>query len=138
MKNNHTKNHSGHNEREKRSFVRYDHKVPIHYSLVTKPHEKGIVSKAIHAISKNLSASGVLFSTDKAHIPDLSSILILDLDYRMARVCEALEKRALIVNNKLLGKVVRIQRVPGDAINVGVAFIRKSDSLSADLRKLVG
>lgn len=135
MKNNHTKNHNG---KERRSFFRYEHKTPMHYSLVTKPHEKGLISKTIRAISKNLRASGVLFATDKAHIPDLSSILILDLDYRTARICEELEKRALIVNNKLLGKVVRLQRVADDAVNVGVAFITKSDSLSEDLKKLVG
>ena len=125
-------------EKERRGFVRYEHKTPIHYSLVTKPHEKGIVARAIQAISKNISASGLLFSTDKNHVPDLSSILILDLDYRTARVCGELEKHALIVNNKLLGKVVRVQRARNDAIDIGVAFITKSDDLSEDLRKLAG
>ena len=139
MKNNHANNNAkNYDGKERRSYVRYQHRVPVHYSFVARPEEKSIVSRAIRAISKNISASGILFSIDKGHMPDLSSILILDLDYRTARVCEALEKRALIVNNKLLGKVVRLQKAKNGEVDVGVAFITKSEDLSEDLRKLIG
>jgi len=126
-----------HMGKDRRAFVRYEHNRPMHYSLVASPGDKTLISRAVSAISKNISASGILFETDKEHIPDLSSLLILDLDYRTAKACADLEDRALIVNNKLLGKVVRIERKDSENVDVGVAFINKSDRLSEDIRKLV-
>ena len=122
--------------KEKRAFVRYEHKRPMHFSTVASPRERNIISKFISSISKNISASGILFTTKNTDIPDLSSLLILDLDYKLARACAAVEKRALIVNNKLLGKVVRVVRRSTET-DVGVAFVTKSDRLSEDIKKRI-
>ena len=128
---------SNYNGKERRSFVRYEFKKPMHYSLVTSPKEQNMMSDMIGAISKNISGSGILFTTDEKHVPDLSSLLILDLDYKTARACAHMEDDAIIVNNKLLGEVVRVEEGRDHKIDVGVAFVRKSQELSEDIKKVV-
>lgn len=123
--------------KEKREFLRCDYKKHLHYSIVSSPKDKNAVSSFIKAISKNLSASGLLFITDSVSVPDVSSLVILDLDYRTARVCREIENRALIRNNKLLGRVVRIEDNEDGTCGVGVAFVTKSDRLKEDVKKLV-
>lgn len=70
---------SNYGGKERRSFVRYEFKKPMHYSIVTSPKEQNIMSDMAGAISKNISGSGILFTTDENHVPDLSSLLILTL-----------------------------------------------------------
>lgn len=119
--------------KERRQFLRYDFEKPLHFSIITSAKDKKGSKDLINAVSKNLSASGILFTTKE--VPRISSLLLLDLDYRTANICHEIEKRALILNNKLFGKVVRIEDNDEGTCNVGVAFITKSDKLSEDLKK---
>ncbi|MFA5146974.1 MAG: hypothetical protein WC515_06360 [Candidatus Omnitrophota bacterium] len=120
--------------KNRREFLRYRYEKPIHYSIVTSSKDlQPIASSVMKAVSKNLSACGILFSTKDA--PDMSSVLILDLDHRTSRICQEIEENALIINNKLLGKVVRIEECSDGMRDVGVAFIKKSTDLSKDLVK---
>ena len=64
--------------------------------------------------------------------------MVLDLDYRTARVCEEIEKNALIVNNRVLGKVVRVEEKGDGVFDVGVAFVTKSDRLPKDINNIIG
>lgn len=121
---------------ERREFFRYRYEKPIHYSIVTSARDKDPIAESlIKAVSKNLSASGILFTTRE--LPEISSILTLNLDFRTSQVCQEIEERALILNNKLLGKVVRIEDANNGMWDVGVAFIKKDDYVSEDLKKLV-
>lgn len=122
--------------KDRREFFRYRYEKPIHYSVVTSSKDLNpIASSLIKAVSKNLSASGILFSTKD--LPEISSILTLNLDYRTSHVCQEIEERALIVDNKLLGKVVRIEDADDGTWDVGVAFIKKDDYVSKDLKGLI-
>ena len=47
-----------------------------------------------------------------------------------------IEKRALITNNKLLGRVTRIEDNGDGTCGVGVAFVTKSDRLSEDVKNI--
>ena len=118
---------------EKREFFRYRHEKPAHFKeVVVQNHE---VSDLANAVTKNLSASGMLFTSE--YPPRLSSVIVLDVDYRTTRLCEEIEDRALILNNRLLGKVVRIEDNDNGSYDIGVAFIKKSDSLPEDIVTLV-
>ena len=88
-------------------------------------------------MSKNLSASGILFVTNADHVPTISSLLVLDLDYRTATICKEIEKRALIVDNKLLGRVVRIDDNEDGTCGVGVAVVTKSESVPKEVEDLL-
>ena len=118
--------YSGDNRRE---FFRCDHESPVRYRMVDEKDASGLTE----AISRNLSASGILFSTKD--IPKLSSLLVLDLDYKTANVCREIEDTALIIKNRLFGKVVRIEDNNSGAYDVGVAFIRKFDKLAESIKK---
>ena len=121
--------------KDKREFFRYNYEKDVHYKVVNANKDKSSVSKLIDAVSKNLSASGILFTTGS--IPEISSVLVLDLDYRTTRICQEIEDRALILNDKLIGKVVRIEDNEDGRYNIGVAFVKKTESLSSDIKDLV-
>ncbi len=119
---------------EKREFYRYIHETPIHYRVIISSKDKKQASKLIKAISRNLSASGILFTSK--HLPELSSIVMLDLDYRTTQICKEIESNGMIVNDKLFGKAVRIEDNNDGTYDIGVAFIKKSDNLPEDIKKL--
>ena len=119
--------------KEKREFFRYRHTKPAHFKEI-EPNDHTI-SDAAAAVTKNLSASGMLFTSE--YPPRLSSIIILDVDYRTTMLCSEIEERALILNNKLLGKVVRIEDNDNGSYDIGVAFINKSDTLPDSILTLV-
>lgn len=120
---------------EKREFFRYRCEKPVSYKIVLGPRQSNPASKAIEGISKNLSASGILFTS--SFIPEISSILRLELDYRTTNICREIEEQAVIVGNSLIGKVVRIEDNDDGRYNVGVAFIKKSEDLPTELRSIV-
>lgn len=120
---------------EKREFLRHAHEKPVHYKILDLNRNPQKTPQLVDAVSKNLSASGILFSSKK--MPDISSLLMLDLDYRITRICKEIEENALIVDNKLFGKVVRIED-NGSGYDIGVAFIKKFDHLADTLKEIMG
>jgi hypothetical protein len=117
----------------KREFFRYRHEQPAQFKEVMPKNRE--VSDIVGAVTKNLSASGMLFTSE--YPPRLSSVIVLDVDYRTTRLCEEIEEHALILNNRLLGKVVRIEDNDNGSYDIGVAFIKKSDNLPEDIITLV-
>ncbi len=118
---------------EKRAFFRYRHVEPARFKEVSE--KEHTVSDLADAVTKNLSASGMLFTSE--YPPRLSSMIVLDVDYRTCRICQEIEERVLIVNNRLLGKVVRIEDNDNGSFDIGVAFIRKSETLPQSVLTLI-
>ncbi|MCX5677736.1 MAG: PilZ domain-containing protein [Candidatus Omnitrophica bacterium] len=123
------------NPENKREFVRYSYNKPVNFKILLSPRHSKSALKLVSGISKNLSVSGLLFKSD--HLPDISSILELDLDYRTTGICHEIEENAMTVDNKLIGKVVRIEEDEDGKYNIGVAFIRKTDSLPPDIENIL-
>lgn len=119
----------------KREFVRYGYSKPVNFKILLSPKQNKSASKLVSGISKNLSVSGILFKSD--HLPEISSILELDLDYRTTGICHEIEENALTINNKLIGKVVRIEEDEDGKYNIGVAFIKKTDELPPDIEGML-
>jgi len=120
---------------DKREFLRYRCDKPLHFEILLSPKDNSPASKLLGGISKNLSASGILFASDEC--PEISSLLALDLDYRTTSICQEIEEKTLLAGNRLIGKVVRIEEKDGGAYNVGVAFIKKSEKLSPEIKELL-
>jgi len=120
---------------ERRQFLRIDYEKPLHFSMAKPFEDKKSASALTNAFSKNISGCGILFSTKE--VPELSSLLLLDIDYQTAQVCQEIEGYAMIMNNKLLGKVVRIEDLEDGIYAVGVAFVTKGEKLSEDIKTLV-
>ena len=124
-----------HPDKERREFFRYKHEKPVYYKSVGIPSQRGKASKSIKAMSKNLSTSGLLFTTEL--VPELSSIVAIELDYRISRICREIESKTLMLENKLIGKVVRIEDAGGGFYDIGVAFIKKSEPIPPGLRSMI-
>ena len=120
---------------EKREFLRYDYSSPLSYKEIDLFSDKNTISKLFEAVSKNLSVSGISFISQKA--PNIAGVLLMNLDYGTAEVCREIEKRALIVDNKLIGKVVRIENREDGFFDVGVAFVKKTNRIADYLKGLV-
>lgn len=120
---------------DRREFFRYKHETPVKFKVVGETHGKELVSSLIGAVSKNLSVSGILFTSK--YLPEISSIIVLDLDYRTTQICREIEENALIVKDKIVGKVVRIEETENGMYNVGVAFVKKGDNIPGDILNLV-
>jgi len=120
---------------DKREFLRYRCDKPMRFKILLSPKDNSNALKLLCGISKNLSASGILFASDTC--PEISSILVLDMDYRTTSICQEIEEKVLIVDGKLIGKVVRIEEKDDGTYNVGVAFIKKSDQLPPEIEGLL-
>jgi hypothetical protein len=121
---------------ERRKFLRADFSKSLRYTPISAAKDKSAGPRLTDAVSKNLSASGILFITNTAKAPDISTLLVMDLDFKTAAICREIEDRVFLMGNKLVGKVVRIEDNEDGTCGVGVAFVTKSDPISADLKKL--
>lgn len=121
--------------KEKREFFRYKHEKPVYYKNLGVPSNVNKRDKSLTAISKNLSASGLLFTTEL--VPELSSVVVIDLDYRTSRICREIESKAMMLDNKLVGKVVRIEEAGDGFYDIGIAFIKKTDAVPPELKSMM-
>ena len=66
--------------------------------------------------------------TQPFYAPAISSLLLLDLDYNAASICREIDGRVLFIDNKLVGRVVRLEDNVDGTCGVGVAFLKKAVS----------
>lgn len=125
---------------ERREFFRVKFETPIQfksYSSDQDPAKRaGLPSSS--GVSQDISQSGILFQTSHTP-PQLSSILWMHLDIRTLKICQEIEKRAIIFNDGLLGKVVRVEE---DAENqniyeVGVCFLTQDQKNSREVKQVL-
>lgn len=122
--------------KDRRKFLRYSYSKPMKFGVIDTLKDKTLLNGLMDAISKNLSASGILFITNVNTVPNISSLLALDLDYKTVNICSEIESSALILKNKVIGRVVRIEDNEDGTCDIGVAFVRKTDPLMKDLKSL--
>lgn len=121
---------------EKREFLRMDYSRPLTYKIIGQLKRKDFASEIMTAVSKNLSASGILFITKVSKVPKIASLVVLDLDYRTASVCREIESKALVLDNKIVGRVVRIEDNEDNTCGVGVAFVKRSEPMLPILKDI--
>ncbi|MBU1784221.1 MAG: hypothetical protein KKG95_02620, partial [Candidatus Omnitrophica bacterium] len=86
---------------------------------------------------RNISACGLLFRTESIP-PTLSSSIWIELDPKMMGLCKEIEEDLLILNNGILGRVVRISEgEPGISYDVGIGFLRKKDMTPEEIEDLL-
>ncbi len=113
-------------ENERRQFLRYRYDTEIKFGIIDISNPN-LSSSPIAAASKDVSASGLLFTTKAQQLPTIGNLLVLNVDIRTATICKEIEENALIVDGKLLGRVVRVEDNGDGTFSIGVAFVRKSD-----------
>lgn len=127
---------------ERREFFRINFSTPLQfkaYAIDEKSKSpQPSVDSAIRGVSQNVSQSGILFHT-KANPPALSSIVWLNLDIRTLKICQEIENRALVFNDGLVGRVVRVEE-DNHALNsydVGVCFLTKEQRGSREVQQIL-
>lgn len=106
---------------ERREFVRLDYASPLDYKVC----KKETISKLLEGYTADVSAAGLLCNIkDKVEKED---ILWLSFDRNTLNICEELEKRALIYQNGVIGKVARVEPKGEDNYDVGVRFITREE-----------
>lgn len=112
---------------ERRSFIRMEHTSP----LACKICKKETLSKLFQGYTVDVSSAGLLCNIkDLVNIDD---VLWLSFERSVLRNCEEIEKRSLIYQNGVIGKVVRIADNDNGTHNIGIQFITREET---DLRSL--
>ena len=106
---------------ERRLFSRIDFAAPLAYKVCNKD----TLSKILQGYTSNISEAGMLCNIREAVNTD--DILWLSFDRGILGMCEELEKRALIYQNGVIGKVVRIESKGYDNFDVGIKFITREE-----------
>lgn len=120
---------------ERREFFRINFEKPLQFkSYVTDRPAKSEAAPTA-AKSQNISSSGILFNTEK-NPPQLSSILWMNLDIRTLKICQEIEERALVLNNGLWGRVVRVEE-DKNGYTVGVCFLTQEERNSREIKQLL-
>lgn len=105
---------------ERRQFLRLIHTVPLAYKVC----KKATVSRLLKGYTSNISQSGLLCSIkEKVKKGD---IIWLAFERETLSFCESLEKKVLIYQNGILGKVVRVKR-KNNTCDVGIQFITREE-----------
>jgi hypothetical protein len=130
---------SGKTSPERREFLRIHLSEPFDFRVCetsdkTDPSE----DSAARAVTRNVSQSGIFFQTD-SHPPALSSILWMKLDFRALNICQEIEHRALVVNDGVLGRVVRLEenQKKDHVYDVGVCFLTREERASREVSRLL-
>lgn len=112
----------------RREFFRLKISTPLRFkSYPSSVQDKGV--------AQNISESGILFQTPE-NPPQISSLLWMDLDLRTLKICQEIENRALILNNGVVGKVVRVEEGQRN-YDVGVCFLTQEQKNSSQVQKLL-
>jgi hypothetical protein len=127
-------------DQERRAFFRLNFTTPIRFKTcnINELQKNTPVDNSLEGSTRNISQSGILFQTEDRP-PQLSSILWMDLDMRTLKICQEIESKALIFNNGVLGKVVRVEEDSDNdnAYDVGVCFLRKDQKDSREVQQIL-
>ena len=106
---------------ERRDFMRMEHIVPLAYKVC----REDTINKLLQGYTSDISQSGLLCNIkDRVNKDD---ILWLSFDRSTLDILEDLERRSLIYQNGIIGRVVRIDDNGNDNYNVGVRFITREE-----------
>ena len=106
---------------DRRKFLRLDFKTPLQFKVC----KKKTISMLLKGYTSNISQAGLLCNMrEKVRRGDL---VWLSFDRATLSICEELEKRALIYQNGIIGKVIRIARRAKESFDVGVQFLTREE-----------
>jgi len=106
---------------ERRKFVRLDYVSPLAYKVCRQE----TISKLLEGYTSDVSQSGVLCNIKEKVNKD--DILWLSFDRDTLAICEALEKRSLIYQSGVVGKVARVEQKNNGEYSVGIQFITREE-----------
>ena len=123
---------------ERREFFRVHFKQPLEFKSYSAQKSAIAAQAPGQGVSQNISPSGILFRIEN-NPPELSSILWMNLDIRTLSICKEIERRALIHNDGLLGRVVRVEEdsEKENAYDIGVCFLTQDQQSSKEVEQIL-
>ena len=109
------------NNSERREFFRLDYAVPLDYKVC----KKETISRLLEGYTSNISQAGLLCNIKD--VVNTDDILWLSFDRGTLNICEELDKRALIYQNGVVGKVVRVDLKGNNNYDVGIKFLTREE-----------
>lgn len=106
---------------DRREFLRLDYASPLAFKVCSKE----TISRLLEGYTSNISEAGMLCNIKES--VNQEDILWLSFDRGVLSICEDLEKRALIYQNGIIGKVVRVEPRGFDNFDVGVKFLTRGE-----------
>lgn len=106
---------------ERRQWVRLDYTTPLAYKVCRKE----TIAKLLQGYTADISQAGLLCNIKD--IVNLDDILWLSFDRATLSICADLEKRTLIYQNGIIGKVVRRKHKDDGTCAVGVRFLTREE-----------
>jgi hypothetical protein len=106
---------------ERRQFVRLDYITPLAYKIC----DPKTIEKLLQGYTVNVSQAGV-FCKIKEKV-SCDDILWLSFDRTTLGICQEVEKRCLIYQNGIIGKVVRVEQKDENNFYVGIQFITREE-----------
>ena len=106
---------------ERREFIRLDYAAPLAFKVCSKE----TISRLLQGYTSNVSEAGMLCNIKHPVNPE--DILWLSFDRGILTICEELEKRVLIYQNGIIGKVVRVEAKGFDNFDVGIKFLTRGE-----------
>ncbi len=106
---------------ERRQFTRLEIATPVAYKVC----KEETISKLLEGYTSNISQAGLLCNLkDRVNKND---ILWLSFERSVLSMFEELDKRNLIYQNGIVGKVVRTAQKSDNTYDVGVCFITREE-----------
>ncbi len=110
---------------ERREFIRKDFVQPLAYKVC----KKDTVTKLLEGYTANVSQTGLLCNIKEKVAPE--DILWLSFDRDTLSICSEIERRSLIYQNGIIGKVVWAEQTKDMTYNVGIHFITREEKISS-------
>ena len=112
---------------DRRQFIRLDYSTPLDYKVC----KEETLSKLLQGYTSDVSEAGLLCNMKNRVNKD--DILWLVFDRSILSICEEMEKRVLIYQNGIIGKVVRIEPKDLGEFDVGIQFITREEKNSTHI-----
>lgn len=106
---------------ERRQFTRIDYAAPLAFKVCRKE----TLSMILAGYTSDISQSGLLCNIKERVNHD--DILWLAFDRAVLNICGELEKRSLIYQNGIIGKVVRVEPKEDNTYEVGIQFVTREE-----------
>ncbi|MFH0913349.1 MAG: PilZ domain-containing protein [Candidatus Omnitrophota bacterium] len=106
---------------ERRRFIRLNYVTPLAYKVC----KEETIHKLLEGYTSDISPSGLL-CTIKEKVK-LDDTLWLSFDRDTLTICQDLEKRSLIYQNGIIGKVVRMEDKADGTYEAGIRFITREE-----------
>ena len=116
-------------EEDRREFLRIDCLIETHVLSIAENNELA----STDALTKNISASGVLFKTEKEY--QLDTIVSIEIFPGILNELDDNKARVIKTRGYVLGKIVRVEKGEDDSYDCAIAFI-SSDLEDEDYLRL--